>query len=78
MQTKLGSLIESWANIVIGFTINYSANIVVLPWLWDENDPYRTAFHIGIAFTVISQIRSYFIRRLFNRVKARWNTGEKA
>jgi len=30
-QTKLGSIAEAWANIAVGFTINYCANLVILP-----------------------------------------------
>lgn len=77
MQTKLGSLIESWANIAIGFAINYGANVALLPILWDESSPWESAGHLGIAFTIISQIRSYCLRRAFNRIKAKWNTGER-
>jgi len=30
-QTKLHSFIEAWANILIGFGINFVANLLVLP-----------------------------------------------
>lgn len=69
MQTRLGSFIESWANIAVGFTINWTANICVLPWLWDPHSPKLSAFYIGCIFTVISLCRSFVIRRYFNGLK---------
>jgi len=64
-QTRLGSLIESLINVVVGFSINYVANMLIFP---------RFGFHItpganlalGAIYTVISVARSYCIRRWFN------------
>lgn len=64
-QTKLGSLIEAFANIVIGFLINWIANITVLPW-FGFHVTGAQAFEIGLVFTVISVVRQYIIRRWFN------------
>ncbi len=72
-QSKKGSFIEAWANVAIGFGINYGANIIFLPILWNPDKPYQAALYIGIAFTVISVVRSFVLRRVFNRVKAKWN-----
>ena len=64
-QTKLGSFIEAWINVAIGFGINFVANLLILPifgytpTLWEN-------FQIGILFTVVSVARSYIIRRWFN------------
>lgn len=64
-QTRLGSLIEASANIVIGFTINFCANLLVLP-LFGFAVTAGQAFHIGLIFTVIALARMYVIRRYFN------------
>jgi hypothetical protein len=64
-QTRLGSLIEALMNVVIGFTINFTANLLIFP---------RFGFHItlgenfvmGLIYTAISIARSYVIRRWFN------------
>ncbi|WP_413879001.1 hypothetical protein [Candidatus Aalborgicola defluviihabitans] len=32
-QTRLGSFIEAWINVAIGFAINFVANLVILPSL---------------------------------------------
>lgn len=72
-QTKKGSFIESWANVVIGFTINFVANLVILPAFGFSTLTAKTNFIIGLIYTVISVVRSYFMRRLFNKIKSRWN-----
>jgi hypothetical protein len=69
MQTRIGSFVESWANIAVGFSINWTANVCLLPILYDPSHPARSAFVIGCCFTVISQIRTYTIRRLFNGLR---------
>lgn len=69
MQTWLGSLVESWTNIGFGFALNWTINILVLPWLWDPASPKLSAFYIGCVFTVVSQVRQLVIRRRFNKIK---------
>ena len=56
-------------NIAIGFAITYTANILVLPFLWHPDKPLASAFWIGCVFTVISQVRQLVIRRYFNGIK---------
>lgn len=68
MQTKLGSFVEAWANIVVGFSINWCANILVLP-LFGFDVTGAQAFGIGVIFTVISLVRSYVLRRWFNGLR---------
>ena len=72
-QSQMGSFVEAWANIVIGFGINFTANLIILPMFGFSDLTARTAFEIGLVFTVISLIRSYVLRRVFNGVKAAWN-----
>lgn len=66
MQSRLESFIEAWVNILIGFSINYTANLIVLPWFGFDITPSK-AFGIGLVFTIISLVRSYGVRRLFVR-----------
>lgn len=68
-QTKLGSWLEAWANIAVGFAINWVANMAVLP-LFGFYVTGSQAFHIGLIFTAISLARSYVLRRTFNRIRA--------
>lgn len=67
-QTQLGSFIEAWANIAVGFTINWCANMLILPLFGFHIKPLA-AFNMGLIFTIISLARSYVLRRWFNGLK---------
>ena len=64
-QTKLGSLYEVILGIIIGFSINWVANLYILP-MYGFHVTGGQAFSIGLFFTVISVVRGYVIRRWFN------------
>ena len=66
-QTKLGSLIEALMNVAIGFTINFTANLLIFP-LFDMHISLSDNFLMGLIYTVISVARSYVIRRWFNNM----------
>lgn len=68
-QTKLGSFVEAWANIFVGFAINFTANMVILPRFGFTNLTAEKAFGIGLVFTAISLVRSYILRRYFNGLR---------
>ena len=68
-QTKLGSFIEAWANIAVGFTINWMANMLILPRFGFHSLTGLKAFEIGLVFTAISLCRSFCLRRWFNGLK---------
>ncbi len=68
-QTIIGSIVESWVNIVIGFIINFTANMVILPMFGFHELTLAKNFEIGMLYTVISLVRSFVIRRYFNRIK---------
>jgi uncharacterized membrane protein len=67
-QTYKGSFAEACVNIAIGFTINWCANMVVLP-AFGFNLTGGVAFEIGLVFTVISLVRQFVLRRFFNAIK---------
>lgn len=67
-QTKLGSAAEAWANIAVGFTINYFANLAIFP-LFGFHISLEANFLMGAIYTVISLVRSYVLRRWFNGLK---------
>ena len=64
-QTKLGSFIEAWVNVLIGFTINYIANLLIFP-LFGFHISLLANLYMGLLYTLISVVRSYCIRRWFN------------
>lgn len=65
-QTRLGSFIEAWVNVAIGFAINYAMNLVILNGVMGMGISLLQNLWIGLMFTVVSVARSYAVRRLFN------------
>lgn len=65
-QSRLASLVEASTNVAIGFAINMGANLLVLP-AFGYPVTAADAFGIGLVFTAISVLRSYMLRRAFNR-----------
>lgn len=69
-QTRLGSLIESLANIAIGYWVALLSQIVIFP-LYGVHVPLSADLAIGAWFTLVSLARSYVLRRFFNaRIRA--------
>lgn len=64
-QTKLSSFIEVLVNTVIGYLINYFANIIIFP-LFNLHISLSANILMGLIYTVISVVRSYVIRRWFS------------
>jgi len=70
MQTKTQSLIESTANITIGYIVALASQLAVFP-MFGIHIPISDNIAIGGWFTAISLVRSYGVRRMFNR----WHRG---
>lgn len=65
-QSKWHSAIESVANIAVGFAVAMIAQIIVLPIYFDQHISIGGNMQIAAWFTVISLVRSYAMRRVFN------------
>jgi hypothetical protein len=65
MQTRLGSLIEAWANTFIGYWINVVLGLAIYP-LFGASFSFAQNLGIGAVFTVVSIVRGYAVRRWFN------------
>jgi len=66
MQTKTQSLIESITNIAIGYSVAIASQLAVFP-LFNINVTIQDNLMIGLYFTAISLVRSYVVRRYFNK-----------
>ena len=66
MQTKYQSLIESLTNILIGYLTALLSQVLIFP-LFDINVSLQDNLLIGLSFTIISLLRSYLVRRYFNK-----------
>jgi len=67
MQLKRHSLLEACVNIVCGYSINLLANFFIFP-LWGWHITLKQNIEIGVIYTIISLLRSYCLRRIFNKV----------
>lgn len=68
-QTVKGSIAEAWANIAVGFGINYAANLIILPMFGFHTLTLMANLEIGMLYTGISLVRSFVLRRWFNGLK---------
>jgi len=66
MQSKKRSIIESCANIVVGYGISFASVQFIFP-LFDYHISLLDNLYIGVWFTLISVLRSYCLRRVFTR-----------
>lgn len=69
-QTKTHSVLESVTNVAIGYGVALVSQSVIFPMYGVH---LRVADHLAIGawFTVISIVRSYVLRRWFNRLTLR-------
>jgi hypothetical protein len=66
-QSPRSAIIEAWFNILVGFSINYGANLVIIPMAIHGGSLSPVGnFWMGWIYTVISIVRQYAIRRWFN------------
>ena len=66
MQTKYQSLIESLTNILIGYLTALLSQVLIFP-LFNIDVSFQDNLLIGLYFTIISLLRSYLVRRYFNK-----------
>ena len=66
MQTKRASLIEAIVNTFIGFLITCMVAPLIY-WLANVSMSPTKLGLVNLAFTLVSVIRNYLIRRVFNR-----------
>ena len=65
MQSKRNSAFEAATNVAIGYLVSVLANVLILPQ-FGYNVTIGDSFAIGLAFTLVSLVRSYLLRRAFN------------
>jgi uncharacterized protein (DUF2062 family) len=70
MQSRLGSLIESAANVAIGYGVAVASQLAIFP-LFGIHIPLSDNLLIGLWFTAILLARSYVVRRAFNAYHGR-------
>jgi len=67
-QTRLMSLIEAIANVIVGYGVAVIAQILVFPVFGLQTTLIQN-LKMGLIFTGISLIRSFALRRLFEALR---------
>jgi len=75
-QSRMGSLAESLVNVLVGYGVAVVSQIAIFP-LFGVHIPLSDNLLIGLFFTVISIVRSYCLRRVFNGITRRRNDAER-
>ena len=65
-QSRSMSLVEAITNVVVGYALAVATQIVVFPWFGLQASLGEN-LALGGVFTGISLLRSYALRRLFER-----------
>jgi len=71
MQSKKMSVVESFVQPAIGFLISYAFTYWGLPFFFDVHFGLVQALSISSCYFIISVMRMYIIRRLFNMIKVK-------
>lgn len=66
-QSRRGSAFEAVANVAIGYGVAVAAQAAILP-LFGLHASASDHLAIAALFTIVSLVRSYALRRLFNRL----------
>lgn len=69
-QTKCHSLLESITNVAIGYGVALASQLLIFP-RYGIHISLNDNIAIGLWFTAISIVRSYILRRWFNRITVR-------
>ena len=70
MQSRWMSLVEAATNIVVGFGLAVLTQVLVFP-LFGLSVSLGENLGIGAVFTVVSLVRSFVLRRVFNALVVR-------
>ena len=69
-QSRLMSLVESLANVLVGYGVAVATQIAVFP-LFGMSITVTENLLIGLIFTAVSIVRSYALRRSFEALRVR-------
>ncbi len=76
-QSRLMSLVESVANVIVGYGVAVVTQILIFP-VFGLHTTLVQNLKMGAVFTVVSIARSYVLRRLFEAIRTRYSpNGER-
>ena len=66
-QSRKVSLLEAATNVAVGYGLAIVTQMIVFPWFGIEA-ALEDHLALGLAFVAVSLVRSYMLRRLFDRI----------
>lgn len=76
MQSRRSSFVEAATNVGIGIIVAWAVTFAVFP-LFDYEPTIAKSLYISLIFTVVSLVRSYVLRRVFNGIAHRKRRGSQ-
>lgn len=72
LDSKKKSLLEVFIDILIGYAISTGLNFIILPFYATEisNSDFIGMLQIGVWYMIVSLIRKYAFRRLFEKFRS--------
>lgn len=74
-QSRAMSLVESVANVIVGYGVAVVTQILIFP-IFGLHATLAQNLKMGLVFTGISIIRSFALRRLFERIRVASRSGD--
>ena len=75
-QTRLMSLVEAVANVIVGYGVAVVTQTLIFPVL-GLHTTLAQNLKMGAVFTVVSIARSFALRRLFERIRVANRSGDR-
>lgn len=69
-QSRLMSLVETVANVIVGYGVAVVAQILIFP-IFGVHTTLAQNLKMGLIFTGVSIFRSFILRRLFEAIRVR-------
>ncbi|NHB78251.1 DUF7220 family protein [Rhodobacter calidifons] len=69
-QSRLMSLVESVANVVVGYGVAVATQILIFP-VFGLHTTLAQNLKMGAIFTIVSIARSFALRRVFEAIRMR-------
>jgi hypothetical protein len=76
-QSRLMSLVESLANVLVGYGVAVLTQVLVFP-LFGLAVTLSENLLIGLIFTAVSIVRSYALRRSFEALRVRQSASDSS
>jgi len=69
-QSRTMSLVESAANVIVGYGVAVVTQILIFP-VFGLHTTLAQNLKLGLVFTIVSIARSFALRRLFEAIRMR-------